>query len=548
MRTGKSILVTTLIVIITLSILAGCNFKENNNTSVKQEIIYNLGTGPQTFDPGLCSDTKSSIVLKNSFVGLCELDENEKPIEGDAKSFEISPDGLTYTFHLRKNLKWSNGDKLKASDYEYAWKRVLDPTTKSQNANQLMCIDGAKEYNSGKGIAEDVGIKAIDDTTLIVTLTTPTPYFLELTTQALCYPVNKRIVENNPDWASSVKTIVSNGPFKITDYKSEDRIVLEKNKNYYDEASVKLEKLTIKLVSEETSAWASYKSGQFDVTDIVPKSDVQSALKDGTAKAFPNLSTYFILINVSDKSKNLNLDVNKVLSDVRVRKALNLAINRQVIVDNVTKAGEVPAHGIVPKGIIDTQGNDFADKTIYFNPEGNINEAKRLLAEAGFENGQGFPTLKLLYNKEGGHGEIMQAVQVMWEKIGVNVELQSQEWKTFSERRVLKNYEVARGGWSADYVDPMTFLDLFISTSTQNYTGYNNPKYEDIINKAKHELDTEKRMELLHEAEDIIMTDMPIIPLYYYTNTIGIKDYVKGIRVSLMNCIYFKNAYIEDKV
>lgn len=531
-----------------MSILVGCGSNKGGDKAAasKQEITYNLGADPRTLDPALCTDTTGTTVIANAFSGLAELDENEKAIPGQAE-WEVSNDKLTYTFHLKKDLKWSNGDPVKASDYEYEWKRLLNPETASEYAYALYYLKGGEAYNKGKGSADAVGVKATDDNTLVVTLEAPCPYFLELTAQSYYFPVDQKVVESNKDWANDAKTLVSNGPFKITNYTIKDSVVLEKNENYYDKDKVKLDKLNLKFVAEETSAWASYKSGQFDVVDTVPKSDVQGALKDGSAKSFPNLATYFLSINVSDKAKAVDPNAAKVLSDPKVRKALNLAIDRQSIVDNVTKAGQIPAHGIVGKGIIGPDGKDYTEKTTYFDPKGNVEEAKKLLAEAGYPDGQGLPTLQLLYNPESGHGDTMQAIQDMWKKIGVNAELQSQEWKVFLTTRVQKQFEIARDGWNADYVDPMTFLDMFQSTSDQNNCGYNNPSYDALIDAAKKELDPQKRFDIMHQAEDMLMNDMPVIPLYYYTRTIGIKDYVKGARVSVMNTIYFKNAYVEGK-
>lgn len=531
-----------------MSILVGCGSNKGGDKAAasKQEITYNLGADPRTLDPALCTDTTGTTVIANAFSGLAELDENEKAIPGQAE-WDVSDDKLTYTFHLKKDLKWSNGDPVKASDYEYEWKRLLNPETASEYAYALYYLKGGEAYNKGKGSVDAVGVKATDDNTLVVTLEAPCPYFLELTAQSYYFPVDQKVVESNKDWANDAKTLVSNGPFKITNYTIKDSVVLEKNENYYDKDKVKLDKLNLKFVAEETSAWASYKSGQFDVVDTVPKSDVQGALKDGSAKSFPNLATYFLSINVSDKAKAVDPNAAKVLSDPKVRKALNLAIDRQSIVDNVTKAGQIPAHGIVGKGIIGPDGKDYTEKTSYFDPKGNVEEAKKLLAEAGYPDGQGLPTLQLLYNPESGHGDTMQAIQDMWKKIGVNAELQSQEWKVFLTTRVQKQFEIARDGWNADYVDPMTFLDSFTSTSDQNNCGYNNPSYDALIASAKKELDPQKRFDIMHQAEDMLMNDMPIIPLYYYTRTIGIKDYVKGARVSVMNTIYFKNAYVEGK-
>lgn len=400
-----------------MSILVGCGSNKGGDKAAasKQEITYNLGADPRTLDPALCTDTTGTTVIANAFSGLAELDENEKAIPGQAE-WEVSNDKLTYTFHLKKDLKWSNGDPVKASDYEYEWKRLLNPETASEYAYALYYLKGGEAYNKGKGSADAVGVKATDDNTLVVTLEAPCPYFLELTAQSYYFPVDQKVVESNKDWANDAKTLVSNGPFKITNYTIKDSVVLEKNENYYDKDKVKLDKLNLKFVAEETSAWASYKSGQFDVVDTVPKSDVQGALKDGSAKSFPNLATYFLSINVSDKAKAVDPNAAKVLSDPKVRKALNLAIDRQSIVDNVTKAGQIPAHGIVGKGIIGPDGKDYTEKTTYFDPKGNVEEAKKLLAEAGYPDGQGLPTLQLLYNPESGHGDTMQAIQDMWKR------------------------------------------------------------------------------------------------------------------------------------
>jgi len=541
--------VMALVTVFSMSILNSYSFESvaKAETLSKQEITYNLEGDPRTLDPALCTDSTGFNVLANSFVGLCELDKNEKAIKGDAESWEMSSDGLTYIFHLRKNLKWSNGDALKASDYEYAWKRVLNPETASEYSFELLCLKGAEAYNAGKGSADAVGVKATDDTTLVVTLEAPTPYFLKLASQAYYYPVNQKVVESNKDWATNVKSLVSNGPFKITDYKIRDKIILEKNENYYDKDSVKLDKLIMTFVPEETTVWACYKSGQFDVIDTVAKSEVLGALKDKSATSVSNLGINFLSINVSDKAKAVDPNAAKVLSDSKVRRALSISIDRQSIIDNVPKIGQAPAHGIVAKGIIAPDGKDFTDKTSYFAASANIEEAKKLLAEAGYPEGKGLPTITLMYNPEAGNVDIMQAIEGMWKKIGVNTELVSKEWKVFSKTRDEKNYLIARDGWIGDYVDPMTFLDMFVSTSITNNCGYASPEFDKLIDAAKKELDANKRFDLLHQAEDKLMADMPVIPLYYYNNIVGIKDYVKDVKVSVMKVIYFKNAYIEGK-
>ena len=546
----KQICAVALAATIGLSVLTGCGGAKTADkggaTGEKQELVFNLAADTKTLDPGLNQSVDGAIIAVNAFEGLAKLDDKDKAIPGQAEKWEVSPDGLKYTFHLKKDLKWSNGDPLKASDFEYAWKRVLNPETASEYSFQMLYLKGGDEYNTGKGTADQVGVKATDDTTLEVTLAGPCPYFLELTAGPTYMPVEQKIVESNKDWATDVKTLVSNGPFKFTDYKIKDQIVLEKNENYVSKNDVKLNKLTMKMVTEPTSAWASFKAGQFDMVYDVPEPEVEAAIKDGSATQFKDLSTDYININISDKAKAVNPDAAKVLSDVRIRKAMSLAIDRTAITENVIKNHPTPAHGFIPDSILDADGKVFASKQ-YFDPKGNVEEAKKLLAEAGYPNGQGLPQMTILYNPESGNGAKFQPIQDMLKKAGFNVELQTQEWKVFQTTRTNKQYEVARGGWTGDYVDPMTFLDMFTPESAQNDPGYNNPKYIELIHNAKNEADAKKRMEMLHQAEDLLMEDMPIIPLWYTNQTRGIKSYVKGVRVSPLRFIYFDKAYIEGK-
>jgi len=534
-----------------LSVLTGCGSKTEDKAGAgaaasKQELTYNLGADPKTLDPGLNASVDGGIVVENLFEGLAKLDAKNKAVEGQADKWEVSADGLTYTFKLKKDLKWSNGDPVKASDFVYAWKRVINPDTAAEYAYQMYYIKGAEAANTGKGSMDAVGVKATDDSTLVVTLEAPCSYFLELTAFPCYFPLDEKAVGSNPEWANDAKTYVSNGPFKMTDFKIKDSIVLEKNENYEAKQDVKLDKVTMKLIAEETSAWASYKSGQFDMVDIVPLSEIQGAVKDKSATTFPNLGTNFISVNVSDKAKAVDPNAAKALSDPKVRKALGLAIDRQAIVENVTKAGQIPAHSYVPEGITGADGKDFAGKK-YFDPKGDVEQAKKLLAEAGFPEGKGLPTLTLLYNPGNGNNELMQAVQDMWKKVGINVELQTQEWKVFQSTRIAKQFVIARDAWLADYTDPMTFLDMFLSNSQNNNPGYNNPKFDQAIQDAKKETDANKRLTIMHQAEDMLMEDMPVIPLYYYTQTKGIKDYVKDVRVSPLGFVYFDKAHIEGK-
>ncbi|ACD22729.1 peptide ABC transporter substrate-binding protein [Clostridium botulinum] len=543
----KKLCAITLALTLGFSSLVGCGGGSSNDPNA-QVITYNLNSDPKTLDPALNEAVESGTVIVNAFEGLYKLDENNKAIPGIAEKCDISEDGTVYTFHIRDGVKWSNGDVLTANDFEYSWKRVLNPATASGYAFQMSYIKGGEAYNQGKGSLEDVGIKAIDDKTLEVTLAAPCSYFLELTAFPCYLPVNKGIVEANKDaWALNAETYVSNGPFKITKYGIKDEIVLEKNENYYDANNIKLDKLNVKLVAEDTSAWASFQTGDFDMVDIVPTSEIEGALADGTGKKCPLLGTGFYVINVSDSVNAIDPNAAKALQDKRVRKALNLAIDRPSIINNILKNGSTPATGFVPQGIKNPNGTDFADKK-YFKAEADIEEAKKLLAEAGYPNGEGFPNLVVLINPTNPNGDVAQAMQDMWKNnLGINVELQSQEWKVFQTTRTAKQYEVAFHAWVGDYIDPMTFLDMWESTSGQNCAGYNNPEYDKLIRDAKVEQDQTKRFEMLHQAEDMLMEDMFVIPLNYQVKVKGIKDYVKGVNVSPLGYIYFDKAYVEGK-
>ncbi|SFC55205.1 peptide ABC transporter substrate-binding protein [Clostridium uliginosum] len=551
----KKLCAVTLALTLGMSVLVGCGGSANKTTAKAQVLTYNLNADPKTLDPALNASVDGAIVVSNTFEGLCKLDEKDKAIAGVAEKWDVSKDGTVYTFHLRDS-KWSNGDTVKAGDFEYAWKRVLNPTTAAEYAYQMSYLKNANEYNQGKVVketgvkatADDVGVKAIDDKTLEVTLAEPCSYFLELTAFPCYFPVNKALVENNSEWALKAETYISNGPFKMTDYKIKDQIVLEKNENYYGKDNVKLDKVNMKLVTEETSAWASYKTGDFDMVDVVPNSETQTALKDGTATAFKALGTYFYVLNLDkDKVSAIDPEAAKVLSDSRVRKALNLAVDRPSIVENITKGGQIPAHSFVAEGIPGPDGKDFAQKE-YFSPKANIEEAKKLLAEAGYPDGKGFPTLIATYNPESGNGDIAQALQDMWKNnLGITVELQSQEWKVFQKTRTDGKYEIGRHAWLGDYVDPMTFLEMWQSTSGLNVAKYKSPEYDKLLQGAKVEQDATKRIDLMHKAEDVLMEDMPIVPLYYYVSVKGVKSYVKDVRVSPLGFIYFDKAYIEGK-
>ena len=475
------------------------------------------------------------------------LDESEQPVYGAAEDMKVSDDGLVYTFKLRQDGKWSDGEPVTANDFKYSWMRALDKATAAEYSYQLYYIKNAEKFYNGEVGADEVGIKVVDDYTLEVTLESPTSYFPQLLAFPTYAPLREDVVSANPDgWATSPETYISNGPFKLVKWDMKDQLVFERNENYWDASSVKLDSLTFKLVTDETTAYSELKAGNFDMVNSVPTNEIQPGKEEGLVKISPYLGTYFFAINVG-KQDTLNDDVKKALSNKLVRQALNLAVDRQEIIDNVAKAEQVPAYSFVPKGIFNEDGSEFADKE-YYDPaamDENIAKAKELLKEAGYENGEGLPTFELMYNSEGAHKDICQIIQQNWAEIGVNVELTNQEWAVFLNTRQQGDYQISRHGWIGDYVDPMTFLDMWVTGGGNNDCGFSNAEYDKLISDAKVETDAAKRTEMLRKAEDILMDEMPLIPIYYYTNVRAWNDNVKGIQCSTLGKIYFKGAYKE---
>ncbi len=550
--------------IMTGTLLLGCTKTKGNegekpgdsNTpvveeTVEQKIVYNLGADPKTIDPQLNSAVDGSTIIHNAFEGLMREDENSKIVPGTAEKYEVSDDGTVYTFHIRKDAKWSDGKPVVAGDFEYAWKRALNPKVAAEYAYQLFYIkNGAAYYNQEKvggkvATAEDVGVKVIDDNTLEVTLEAPVPYFLSLAAFPTYFPVRKDIIEGNEEkWTLKPDTYISNGPFKMSEWKEKESITFVKNENYWDAKNVKLETLEVKLIDDQITYLNAFKSGEIDVIESPPQAEIPTLLDEGTAKIYPYLGTYFYVINVSDKAKDVDPKAAEALSNPKFRKALSLAIDRQLIVDKVAQGGQAPATSYVPAGILDSIGEEFQKD--YSSKGANIEEAKKLLEEAGYPNGEGAPTITFTFNTDQGHQNIAQAVQDMWKtNLGINVELKNEEWAVFQDTRNNFQYSMARHGWIADYNDPMTFLDMWTTGNGQNNAGYSNKEYDKLIAQAKVELDDAKRTELLHKAEDILMDESPIIPLYYYTNVLCIDKNVKGTYKSPLGQMEFRDAYVE---
>ena len=493
---------------------------------------------PGSLDPALAQGTHESWVLDHTFEGLMKIDPDGQIVEGMAESYEISDDDLTYTFTLRDDIKWSNGDPVTAEDFEFSWKRALDPELAADYAFQLYYIKGGEAYNTGEGSVDDVMVKALDEKTLEVTLETPVGYFLELTAFYTYYPVNKNVVEENPDWAKDAATHVSNGPFELTEWEHDASIKIRKNANYYDKDSVKLDGVDFAIIDDENTSWQSYEGGEFDFLPQVPQAVTAQLQAEGNPELVIGgmVGTYYY---------NLNTEI-KPFNNVKVRKGLSMTLDRETIVEKIAQGGEIAAEGIVPFGMFDEEGKEYREKVgqlIEYNPE----EGKKLFEEGLAEEGMTAEDLKdfvILYNTDESHKKIAQAAQEMWRtNLGVEIGLENVDFQVKLDREKAGDYAISRAGWIGDYMDPMTFVDLWLSTSSFNDAKYNNPEYDELVLTAKGTADQKIRFDSMRKAEKMIMEDMPIIPVYFYTQPYVQKPYVTGVYKPLVN--YPKLTYAD---
>ena len=532
-----------LLLLFSVSILAlgcggGAEQKAEEAAKDEQVLVYNMGTEPESLDPAKITGIPEGTVVYGLFDGLTRnTSEGLKP--AIAEKWEVSEDGLKYVFYLR-DAKWTNGDPVTAHDFEYAWKRALNPETGCKYAYQLYYIKNGKAYNEGKITDPDqVGVKAIDDKTLEVTLEAPAPYFLYLTSFYTLFPVHKATVEANPDWANSPETYVSNGPFKLAEWKHHDRIVQVKNEDYWDKDNVKLDKIVLTMIEEASTYLTMWENGELDAISSPPLADMERLMKEGKVQTHPYLGTYYYILHTEKEP----------FDDPRVRRALGLAIDRKMLTEHVTKGGQIPALAFVPSGIPDADGGDFRENGGEYIKDADYETARKLLEEAGYPNGEGLPEITILYNTSEAHKAIAEAIQEMWKtNLGIeNVKLTNQEWKVYLNSRKEGDFHIARAGWIGDYLDPMTFLNMFVTDSEMNDGRWSNARYDELIALAKSTGDQKVRMEAMHEAEKILMEEMPIIPIYYYVQNVCVHDYVKGIFWDPLGPPQFKNAWIDKQ-
>jgi oligopeptide transport system substrate-binding protein len=528
MRRGRRVLLFALLLTV-----AGCHPREQ-----RADLVFINGAEPETLDPALITGQPEGRIVNALFEGLLRFDRHGKSTPGVAASWEISPDRLTYTFHLRPDARWSDGRAVVAKDFVESWRRTLDPATASAYSYQLFAVKGAEEFANGVsgkgGDFSAVGVKASDDLTLVVTLSQATPYFLDLCAFPTLYPVRTDLIAKyGDDWVKPGK-LVGNGAFLLKSWRINDSVHLVKNPLYWDAGNVRLGSVVVLPISKANVAYNFYSAGQADLImdkGLAPPSLLDALKVRPDFHAAPFLGTYFLRFNCAKGP----------FTDARVRKAFSMALDRRRVTTKITRAGETDALSFVPPGIPG-----------YRAPEGlseNHAEARRLLAEAGYPEGRGFPLTSYLYSE----GELNEGMaielQSMWKEVlGVTVQLARQEWKVYLNSLGALDFGIARSSWVGDYPDPNTFLDLFVTGSGNNRTGWSSPRYDRMISEAAAESDPLKRFEIMRRAEEfLICEEAPIAPIFFY---VGIQLYngnrFGGIEANVLDEHPIREIYLKE--
>jgi oligopeptide transport system substrate-binding protein len=499
--------------------------------------VFNRGNGsePKDLDFHMTTGIPEFNIQQNIFEGLiCKHPKTLKEIPGVAENWKISKDGKTYTFNLRKNAKWSNGDKVTAHDFVYAIQRLLEPKTAAEYAYQGFYLVNGKKFNAGeiKDFSK-VGAKAKDDYTLVLTLEKPTPFFLSLMYHHSYYPLHKATVEKHGRNWTKAANIVTNGAFKVSKWEMNKVLSIVPNPHYWDKDKVKLTQVNFFPIENLDTEEKMFRTNELHMAYGVSTEKIPTWAKDktGVFHIAPHLATYFYWINVQKPP----------LNNVKVRKALALGFDREKLVKYVTKGQQEPAQSFTPPGTAGYNPPKLLPKDL-----SRLKEAKQLLKEAGYPDGKGMPPVEILYNTENNHKKIAEALQQMWkENLGIPVTLSNQEWKVFVDNLRTHNFMLGRLGWVGDYNDPNTFLDLVVTDGGNNHAQYSNKEYDDLIARASTEMNSLKRFEYFKKAETIFLNELPLIPIYIYKRIYLLSPNVKGWYDNIEDIHPLKYVYLE---
>ena len=535
--------------------LSGCGGGSKSAKKVSGKILtIEMGPEVESIDPALNTTNDGANYLTYLFDNLLRTDKDGKVVPSLAQKYEVSDDGLTWTFHLRDGLKWSDGSDFTANDFVYSWQRMVDPDVAAPYAETVLgMVEGYDEAigkpdeNGNQTTTPDITklrVEAPDDKTFVVHMSHPTPYFDKLAAFAALSPVKKDVVEAKPDgWTLDPKTYISTGPFKLAEWKSGSYLMLEKNENYWNKEAVKLDGIKCLLMQDQNAAFSAYESGDALMIKDIPTQEITTLQKRPDYRLDPQIGTYFIdLNNTLDEFK-----------DAKVRQALSLALDRKYISETITAGTYTPAKGFVPAGVVDWDASAWedhiTDPSVYINVDdyqGNLAKAKELLKEAGHENGAGLPTIVYSTNDQSYHKKIAEYLQQVWGELGVKVEVNIVEWKSFTPQRRSGNYQAARDGWVMDYNDPSNILQLTSTGNGNNSSKYSNPEYDALLEKAANEADPQTRFGYFHQAEEMLMRDMGVTPLLYYNEIYLQSDKIKDSYHTTDGIWHFEYADIAE--
>ncbi|MCC6795438.1 MAG: peptide ABC transporter substrate-binding protein [Candidatus Hydrogenedentes bacterium] len=528
---------TSLCIAIALT-LSACNGQSGSTSKSKapREGVLRVAADaePQSLDPQLTTGHTEHRILTSLFEGLTTLNQKTLEVEpGVAKTWEISEDGRTYTFHLNPDAKWSDGAPMTANDFVYSFKRILSPKFAAEYSYMPWCIENAEAFN--KGTIEDfaqVGVKAIDNATLEVKLAYPAPYFLSMQMHNAWFPVQQATIEKHgkiddrqSDWILA-GNMVSNGPFKLAEWKPNELIRVVRNEHYWDAKNIKLNEIEFYPVNGNLqTAERMFRAGEVDTIEtlVITKVPVYKRDNPSVLKLEPFAGTYFYRMNVT----------RPPLDDPRVRLALAMSVDKESVCNDVLFGAFTPANALTPPGL----GGYTAEAGIPYD----LAKAKALLAEAGYPDGKGMRDIEILYNESEDHQLVAEAVQDMWKKgLGINVVTNKQEWKVYLSSMTTLNYDVVRAGWIADFLDPMNYCECFTTDNGNNRTGWSNPQYDELEKKARHELDPKQRFAYMQEAEKLLLSQTPIIPIYTYRQRYLINSDLQGCDGNILNYMNYK--------
>ena len=527
--------------VVLLGLLLGCSKsteKPNQSGSIPQILHLGNGAEPMGLDPQIVTGVPEHHIISALIEGLVtENKKNLNPEPGTAERWETSEDGLVWKFHLREDAKWSNGDPVTANDFVQSYQRMLTPSLGSQYAYMLHVVKNAEAYNSGKlKDFSQVGFEAINDKQLKITLKAPTPYFLSLLNHYSWFPVHIPSIKKHggidkPDNRWTLPgNFVGNGPFILDKWEINKVIVVKKSSTYWDRKTVKLEEIHFHPISDVEVEERAFRSGQIHVSNTIPLNKIEVYRKKDAEKLRIDtyLGTYFYRLNTK----------RKPLDDKRVRMALALAVDRESIVRNIHYRTVKVAGNITPPG---TGGYTYQGSPLKYDPD----KARQLLAEAGFPGGQGFPKLSVLYNSSEQHRRMAEVIQQMWKKnLGIEIELANEEWKVYLKTSQEMDYDISRAGWIGDYPDANTFLDMWLTDGGNNYTGFSLVEYDKLIADAANAPSVEARLALFQKAEGLLMEEMPILPIYFYTARYLIDPQVREWHPTILNHHPYKHVYL----